>query len=296
MAIDIIIEAKGLLAKEELDFPAVLRNSRLKYGSYTAYFVLDTENTGDVGLLYNPSRMGRGIYIDLKEKDQGKVILSFNLPTTETEILDVFRVVGEVKKQYRNIQLTVDSKVMSFEDLVGEKEKYIQYSLSTLRGFCETRQYESAILTTAAFPYTLTPDEMVFFSEKGTLADFEELLHSKQLVEADYACPKIMRKDSTDELVAFYTLVEDNATIMPIECSCFLSLEHVPIAYGLVRFYIHSQERVIDGYLEYDNFVAVLLEHGAEYFDGDHLYIPPYSVDELQELAVEILAMPKNHS
>lgn len=296
MAIDVIVQAKGLLCKENLDFQAVLRNCRLKYGSYTPYFVLDTEYTGDVGLLYNPSRMGRGIYMDVSQKDQGRVMLSFNLPTTESEIMDVFRTVGEIKKQYRNVELTVDGKTMNLEQFVGEKEKYMQYSLSTLRGFCETRQYEAAILTTAAFPYTLTPDEMNFFANEGTLEDFEELLHKKQLVDAHYACPKMMKKDGTEEIVAFYTLAEDCATIMPIGCKCFLSLEHLPIAYGLIRFYIDSQERVLDGYMEYDNFITVLLERGTEYFDGDHLYLPPFSYEELVELAKEVLSKPREHS
>lgn len=295
MAVDLTIRAKGMLAKEELNFPTLLKNCRLQFGTYSPFFVLEDENPTQVGLLYNPQRMGRGIYFDGSLMDQGEVKLSFNLPTTPTEINDLIRVVTEVKLQYRNVEIISGDITMNVMEFVQLKDKYLDYSLSSLRGFCETRQYESAILTLAAFPYTLTPDEMVFYTEEGTLEDFETLLHEKQMVDALYISPKLMRKESTEELVAFYTVTEDCPVILPIECSCFLSMEQYQVDYGLIRFFIHKEQRVMEGYFEYDNFVAVLLESGAEYFDGDHLYLPAFSIQELEEIAQEIKAMPAKH-
>ncbi|MFI3253027.1 MAG: hypothetical protein R3Y63_01605 [Eubacteriales bacterium] len=296
MAVDLIIRAKGVLCKEDLDLVDLLRRCRLGFGSYSPYFVLEDKHPNNVGLLYNPKRLGRGIYFDGSKKDQGMVKLSFNLPTTPTEIDDVLRVVAEVKVQYRNVELISDDLTLSVEEFVNRKQRFLQYSLASLRGFCETRQYESAILTLVTFPYTLTPDEMVYYSNEGTLEEFEELLHEKQIVDAYYASPKLMRKESTDELVAFYTLAEDCPSIMPIECSCFLSLEQMPVDFGLVRFYIDSEKRMLDGYFDYDNFISVLLECGAEYFDGDHLLLPSFTADELQEIADEILRMPPKNT
>ncbi len=296
MAVDLTIKAKGVLCKETLDLLSLLKRCRLEFGCYSPYFVLEDKHPNNVGLLYNPKRMGRGIYFDGSKKDQGIVKLSFNLPTTPTEIDDIFRVVTEVKLQYRNVVLISEDASLSVEEFVARKQRFLQYSLSTLRGFCETRQYESAILTLAAYPYTLTPDEMVHYANNGTLEEFEELLHQKQTVNAYYSCPKLMRKEDTQELVAFYTLAEDCPSIMPIECSCFLSLEQVPVDYGLVRFYIDSEQRVLDGYYDYDNFVAVLLEFGAEYFDGDHLILPSFTAEELKEIANEILSMPQKRT
>lgn len=285
---DLKIKAKGLLCRETLDFQALLKNCRLHYGGYNPFFVLEEENHGDVGLLYNPHRMARGIYFDGSKKDEGEVTLSFNLPTSPSEIHDVIRVVTEVKLQYRNVELISDGVVLTVEEFIQGKDNYLDYSLSTLRGFCETKSYECAILTLAAYPYTLTPDEMEHYGNDGTLEEFEELLHQKQTVDAQYVCPKIMKKNDTEEVVAFYTLVEDCACIMPVAANCFLNGEQVPIERGLVRFYIDSHKCVLDGHYDYDHFVAVLLEYGAEYFDGDHLYLPAFQLAELEEIASEI--------
>lgn len=290
MAVDLIIEAEGFLSNQELDFQDFLKNTALYFGSYNPFFVLEEAEFGDLGLLFNPQAMGRGIYFDGREMNQGKVHLSFNLPTTAREIEDAFNAVSEIKRQYRNISLKCEGKVITLPDLWAKKDYYTDYSMTTLRRLCETKEYEAAILTLASFPYTLTPDEMDFFALEGNLDDFEALIHQKQADSAVYLCPKIMKKDDTNEIVAFYTMAEDCPCILPVECNCFMSLEHVEIHYGLVRFYIDSQKKVLPGYYDYEKVVDYLLAHGATYFDGDHISVPAYSLADFVLMAKEINA------
>lgn len=292
MAVDLVIRASGIFAKHELDLQALLRNTKLNFGSYTPFFVLNELNDGEIGLLYNPVRMGRGIYFDGSKMHEGEVKMSFNLPSTPTEISDFIRIVSEIKLQYRSIELFSENVTMSMDEFVDGRENYLAYSLSTLRGFCQTKEYESAIITLAAFPYTLTPDEMEFFSEKGTLEDFEKLLHKKQTTDAYYISPKIMHNEETKEIVAFYTLVENCPSILPVEHTCFLNLEQIVVDQGLIRFYLESERKVMDGYFKYSDFITVVLDWGATYFDGDHIYLPGLGAEELREVANAIGALP----
>lgn len=292
MAVDLIIEATGFLCQKTLDFQSLLKKTRLNFGSYDPYFMLNDLNTGDMGLLYNPQRLGRGIYFDGREMNEGVVKMSFNLPTTPSEIDDLIRLASEIKVQYKNVDLTCDGVTVNIDDFVQNKQHYLDYSLATLQGFCETQSYEAAILTLVRFPYTLTPDEMVYFSKEGTLEEFEELLHGKQMVDIYYATPKIMKKDDTEEIVAFYTVAEDVPGIYPVECSCFLSADMVKVQRGYVRFYIDSTKSVLDGYFDYNNFANLITEWGADYFDGDHFMIPAFSLDEIQEITSSLNKMP----
>ncbi len=292
MAVDIIISADGFLSQKNLDFLTLLKNTALDFGSYNPYFVLEEDNTTLVGLLYNPNRMGRGIYFDGTKMDQGQVIMSINLPTSPQEIDDFMSAVGEIRRQYRDVSLVCQKIAVTYDEFLQSKEQYLEYSMNTLRGFCVTKEYEAAILTLAAFPYTLTPDEMDFFALEGDLSDFEELIHQKQVVNANYACPKIMKKDDTEEIVAFYTFTEDCPTILPVECDSFMSLDKVKIHRGLVRFYIDSIKKVLPGYFDYSNFIDLLHKRKVDYFDGDHLITPAYSLPELVEIAKELDKMP----
>lgn len=292
VAVDIQINADGFLSQKKLDFLTFLMNTKLEFGTYNPYFVLEEDNTSLVGLLYNPNRMGRGIYFDGSKMEEGQVMMSINLPTTAQEVDDFMSAVGEIRRQYRDVSLVCEKKTVTYGDFLQSREQYLEYSINTLKNLCATKEYEAAILTLAAFPYTLTPDEMDFFALEGDLQDFEELIHQKQVIEANYACPKIMRNESTDQVVAFYTFTEDCATILPLECNGFMSLEKVDIHCGLVRFYIDSIKKVLPGYYDYSNYIDLLHKRDVAYFDGDHLLTPAYSLRELVEIAKELEKMP----
>lgn len=285
MAIDLIIRASGVMYKEELDFHHLLRTLRLEYGTYSPFFILEEKYAGNAGLLYSPHRLSRGIYFDGKNMNEGEVRISFNLPSTPSEIKDVMAIVSEIRRQYLSIEITCKEQTMTCDDFLAREEYYLNQSRDSLRNCCQSKQYEAAILTLVTFPYTLTPDEMDYFATEGTLEDFEILIHQKQLVDAHYLCPKLMSREADGAVVAFYTITEEIPTIVPIECSCFLSLEQVQVQQGYVRFYIHSKRRVMEGYYDYDCFIKVLLDFGAEYFDGDHLLLPAFTLAELVEIA-----------
>lgn len=293
MAVDVKIKAEGFLCNLALDLQALLKNCTLHFGTYNPFFVLEEDNVSEMGLLFNPTRMGRGIYFDGRKMMEGEVRLSINIPTTAHEINDFMALIQEIKEQYRNIVIHYEKKTLSYEEFAQNKPQYLEYSAETLRRLCETKEYESAILTLAAFPYTLTPDEMEFFANEGDLDAFEELIHQKQMVDANYACPKIMKKEDSGEMVAFYTIPEECPIIVPVECASFMSLEHVKINYGLVRFYIDSIKKVLPGYYDYSNYIDVMLKRGATYFDGDHLLVPSFSLPQLVEIARELEGMPK---
>lgn len=288
VAIELKISAKGYLCKKKLDFQALLKRCKLNYGSYNSFYVLDEDNGGSVGLLYNPSRLARGIFFDGTLMDEGQVSISFNLPTTLTEINDFIRVATEVKVQYRNVELICDGLETTIEELIENRDNFLDYSLESLRGFCTNKEYEAGIITLASFPYTFSQEEMEYYAKAETLDEFEEMIHQRQTIDAYYASPSLMKKPDSEEVVAFYTLTEDTPSIFPLRPNNFLTMDPVDIGRGLVRFYIHSQAEVIDGAFDFDKFIEEVAPRGAWLFDGDHVYIPSLNKKTIYEIAIKL--------
>ncbi|MBO4617511.1 MAG: hypothetical protein J5717_09150 [Lachnospiraceae bacterium] len=65
MAFSLTIQSKGLFKAKSINFDELIRNCGLSYGSSDAFFVLNEgEKQGETAVLYNPKRIGRGIWYD----------------------------------------------------------------------------------------------------------------------------------------------------------------------------------------------------------------------------------------
>ncbi len=292
MAVELKITARGHLCKKKLDFQLLLKHCKLNFGSYNRFYVLEENNGGSVGLLYNPNRLARGIFFDGRKMEEGEVILKFNLPTTRTEINDFIRVATEVKIQYRAVAMLCDGVDTTIEELIENRDNFLEYSLDSLRGFCTNQDYEAGIITLASYPYTFSTEEMDFYAKAESLDEFEEMLHQRQSVHVYYASPSLMKKPDAEEVVAFYTFTEETPSIFPLKAGNFLSAEEIQVDRGLVRFYIDSEGKVLDGIFPYDAFVEEVAPRGAWLYDGDHVYVPPFSKETIYEMAESLSKIP----
>ena len=74
----------------------------MKYGSSNEFYILQEDVINqNTAVLYNPTRIGRGIFFDGSKAAEGEISLSYNIPTTVAEIVDFVRIVKEVERQLK---------------------------------------------------------------------------------------------------------------------------------------------------------------------------------------------------
>ena len=117
------------------------------------------------------------------------------------------------------------------------------------------------------------------------LSDFERTLHGLQALDVYYAKPRLLQKNDTKEIGAFYALTEECESVFPVRADGFLNLSELKVTEGFVQFVLYSEQRVLEGMFPYEQFVEELRGYDVRQFDGDHILIPPMTKAELEDLA-----------
>ena len=291
MAFTLQIRAKGLFGNKKIDVEALLSNCSLGFGSDNEFFILEEGKTNQgTCILYNPQRIGRGIFFDASKPHEGKYVLSYNIPTTEAEITDFIRVAQEIERQLKKVEMycVEEERDYTVEGLVENKERMVQFSLDSLNQFCGNKEYKSYIFTLAMWPLVLTKEQVAQYAACRDLKGFEQLLHDKQKIDLYYAKPTLLRNNNTGKIGAFYTLTEECESIFPVRADGFINTDNIKVDEGFVRFFIYSENRVLDGMFDYERFVKALLDRGATYFDEEHIQVPSMTKRQIAEMAEEI--------
>lgn len=293
MAFTLKIKAKALLGPKKTDINALLKSCGMAYGSANEFYILEEgESNQGTAVLYNPAKLGRGIFIDFSENEKGNLTLSYNIPTTASEIDDFINLVRGIEKQLKKVELYCEEEERNYtvSDLQNNRENMISFSLSTLNEFCQNQNYSSYIFTLAMWPLVLTDEQAEEFAHCKDLDGLERLFHEKQALDAYYAKPRLLRNNNTGRIGAFYTLTEECESIFPIRADGFLNLDapDLKIDDGMISFYIYSENRAMDGLFDYEKFSQYVLQHGAAMFDKEHILVPSMTKAELETMAASI--------
>lgn len=162
---------------------------------------------------------------------------------------------------------------------------FAAFSRESLNRFCGNKEFASHILTLARWPYTLTEDKVAAWETCTDLSDFEQTLHGLQALDVYYAKPRLLQKNDTKEIGAFYALTEECESIFPVRADGFLNLSELKVTEGFVQFVLYREQRVMEGMFPYERFIEELRGYGVRQFDADHILIPPMTKDELEKLA-----------
>jgi len=286
MAFTLRIQAKTLFGNKSVDFKRLIQNCGLQFGHNNDFYILEDGAENNTVILYNPNRIGRGIFFDGRKMSEGKVEISYNIPTTEAEITDFIRVVKELESQLKKVEMYCVEEECKYtvEQLEQNKDRMVQFSLNKLNEFCLNKEYVSYIFTLAMWPCELTEELVTKFERCTDLQEFEQILHEKQSLDVYYGKPRLLQKQ-TGEIGAFYTFTEECESIFPVKADRFLNLELITINEGYVRYYIFSEDRIMDGLYDYDKFIQYMLEHGAKYYDKSHIYVPSMTKAQIEEMA-----------
>lgn len=291
MAFTLKIEAKTLFGSKAVDFGKLIQNCGLQFGHDNDFYILEEGAADNTVILYNPNRIGRGIFFDGRKMREGKVEISYNIPTTEAEITDFIRVAKELERQLKKVEMycVEEERKYTTEQLEQNRERMVQFSREKLNEFCANKEYSSYIFTLAMWPLELTQDMVNKFETCTDLQEFEQILHDKQSMDVYYGKPRLMQKQ-TGEIGAFYTFTEECESIFPIRADGFFSMERIKVDESFVRYYIFSEERLMEGMYDYDKFIQYMLEHGATYYDRSHILVPSMTKEQMEELAKATLA------
>ena len=58
---------------------------------------------------------------------------------------------------------------------------------------------------------------------------------------------------------------------------------------GMIRFFIFSENRLLDGMWDYEEFIKYVMERGATQYDDAHILIPEYNKAGIEEMTNSIL-------
>ncbi len=94
-------------------------------------------------------------------------------------------------------------------------ENFAVFSQKSLNRFCGNKEFGSYILTLARWPYTLTENKVAAWETCTDLSDFGQTLHNLQAMDVYYAKPRLLQKNDTKEIVAFYALTEECESVFP---------------------------------------------------------------------------------
>lgn len=291
MAFTLEIKSKNIFGNENFNFEKLLSDCNMKYGSDNEFYILEEEKiNNETAILYNPARIGRGIFFDGSKINKGKITISYNIPTTEAEITDFIKIVGEIGNQWKKVDMyyVEEEREYTVSQLMEEKKRMVDFSLKSLHDFCQNKEYQDYILTLAMWPVTLTDNEVKAFSICNNLEYFEELLHDKQDLDVYYAKPRLYRDKNTGKILASYVLTEECESIFPVQADGFINLDRIEIEESFVQFFIYSENRMEEGLYDYSAFMKYIINMGATYFDKNHINVPSLTKKEIQELIEKI--------
>lgn len=288
MAFTLQIKQKKLFGKTVLDIPSLVQSCGFRFGSNNDFYILqEGEQDRETAIFYNPNRIGRGIYFDGRSAREGCYVISYNIPTTRAEIADFARLAREIERRLGKAEMYCTEEARAFTAGALEQgiEAFAAFSRQSLNQFCGNKDLGTHILTLARWPYTLPEDKVAAWERCADLSDFEQTLHEMQNLDVYYAKPRLLQKNETGEIGAFYALTEECDSVFPVRADGFLNLGGLKVQEGFVRFVLYNEQRVMDGLFPYEQFMEEVRSYGVRQFDADHVLIPPLTKGQLEELA-----------
>ena len=275
MAFDITISANKTLFKKtpRLNVEDILKNCNLKFGSYDDYYILEEDKMYDNKMiLYNPKKFARGIFMDLNKFVSGKVTLSISLPTTPSEIDDLFNVINEIINQYVNVSLYIEDNKYDKNILDNLKDDLNKSCLDNLRQIASNNPQLKLIQTLVKFPYTFSDEDREKFKNAKDLTEYEELLHKIQDVDIYYAKP-ILRQKPGGDVLSCYSVSNNCTSVFPIDGKNVLCRYNQDSKHTIITFFILEEMKIVGGMYDYNDFINYMIDKGVEYFDDTHIKV-----------------------
>ena len=285
MGFTLVIQSKGLFNKaKSIDFEAILNNCKLSYGSYNEFYIMEEGKTkSGTAILFNPNRIGRGIFFDSRNVSKGEIKVSYNTPTTTAEIKDFVKVAKEVERQFGKALFHFEEENRNFSS--SELEKMIpqmsELSLKQLNEGSSQNEDMQYILTLAKFPWYMDDEKKEKYKNAKTLDDFENTIHELQKDDVYYAKPSLFKDGNSGKILAFYTLTSNCESYFPVKADSFLNFDAPKVDEAFIRFFIYNEK-------EAHTRIEFIKEKGATKFDAERMRVPEISKAEIMEFTKSV--------
>lgn len=269
MSIQLTINNTSLL-KKKINFEEMIKELNLEYGAYNDFSVLEKKKFYNKlqCLLFNPSKIGIGIFFDGSKINKGSIIILLQTFTTNNEIDLFYKIVKYICDKYIKINLYLNDELIEYDDLIILKDKIIELAVSNLNLGCKRTIDYIKELRLALYPLMLSDEQRDKFGYCINLDEFEEFIHSKQKDNICFSYPKL------EEDKAYYYLKVDTISIFPINDT------QLPNKNQINNIYINMLE---DG-INYSYFDFIKLFEKNEKYDENHIIISKLTKEEIKNI------------
>ncbi|WP_026504929.1 hypothetical protein [Butyrivibrio sp. NC3005] len=179
------LQIKKRLFGKNIEINEFLKNTGMRFGSYDDQEMLRIGESVDHSMvLYNPRRLGRGIFFDYKNRKKGSYEVSMQIPTTPAEIRDFINIVKELEREIGRIDIkrTENGKKYTVSELETMVYEFDIYNLKRLHEFIEDNEKNGVpqIMTLAFFPYKFKNDQILYWKTCDEMRDFEDAIDEVQ--------------------------------------------------------------------------------------------------------------------
>lgn len=243
--------------KKKMNIEDIIKLTGLSYGVCDENYRLDRDEIAEHTLIYDETRLARGLELWLEGTD---ILLSISLPTAPSEI----RLFYDVIKQLCNELNTRKYLREDVEAHINENEEYIkrdeEASVAALEDITNKTgdQYQRFEIFGVYNPISIGQVELRRIN--NNLINLEEFLDDIQSQDVYYATPRVFRKKDTDELFGIYSVVADVPCVVPNKP--YIILNQIE---GVENWYVMVRKGITVGYEDFINNVV------SKYYDANHV-------------------------
>ena len=250
------------------------------------------ENGQSFTIAYRPERIGRGIQIRWDEKDVRFTELCLNLPSSEEELDDFFRMSARLARQDIS-EVLINDKPFLPKEFHTIREGYRVYNLKLLHEMMGNVLNEppGRISIGCVFHRLVAGEKEADRMWAGVDASvFRDWMHESQALDAYFSEARVEENDNAQEYRAVFPMPSGTTVILPDHEELpirFYDLEtgrpRYTISEWLVELVDESTRSVI-GQLPLGEFRSRLPQDKISYFDAADSLLKPFTVEELQLL------------
>lgn len=288
MSIDVEITQKGLFRKK-LDYTTII--GKLGYGVYENNRLTEGK-LGEDFIVYDKSRIGRGISIVCGREEKEKVTLRMLSPTCEEEIDAFYGIIGRIASVWKSCDIIQDGEAADKNNLAAICADMKNANRSFLKTMLEKNgdfRDNTVSLFSAMWQLDLgDEDKAEILAADNIVKAYGDWLHRLQEMDVYYA---VLKFYSTNEgILGMYFITEDTESVIPLVPAVPFGFNNeagkpLEVSSWAVSFYSITRDEAV-GRMSYEKFLEKVRDKGRRY-DASRIIIGGMSDGEIDGLLAE---------
>ncbi len=257
------------LFKKKINIEDIINLTHLSYGVYDAYYRLIPSQVDEQTLIYDSSKLARGIELSI---EKGSIVLALSLPTSPSEIKTFYQAIEKICHHYKLKEYLREGEKVNIKDnakFIKSDEETSIASLKQMRANINQNNYERFELFGVCNPISIGNQEISQIS--NDLTNFEDYLNHLQSQDVFYVNPHVYQLKN--KRVGIYIIGTNIPSVIPTKPYIILNqIEDIDEWYAML-----SNQKTVS----YDDFINNVTT--KEYYDNNHVIVT-LSHDEVEKL------------